>query len=193
MTQTQQASPEPTQGARRYPRTFGGLIGSMIVAVVAVVIYVVLQNGTHERPDIQPEAVDYLDTVATVQAASYTIAYPPTLAQGDIATAVRFTPGDRPAWGLSVYTAGEKFIGVQQQDDSLSSLLTTYVDKKARQGKDVTLGGPLGATWTTWSDAGGDHAFATEVEGDTVLVYGSAPVAELRAMAQSLTTAAVTR
>jgi hypothetical protein len=190
VTQTQDAPSKPTQGARRYPRTFGGLIGSMIVAVIGVVIYWALQNATHDRPEIQPEAIDYLGTVQTVQEAKYTVAYPPSLPEGWMATAVRFTPGDRPVWGLSILTADQKYVGVEQEDDDLSTLLTTYVDKHARQGEDVTLDSALSTsptTWTTWSDAGGDHALATEIDGQTLLVYGSAPVADLTEVAESLT------
>ncbi|WP_300678816.1 DUF4245 family protein [Nocardioides sp.] len=195
MTQTQQTPSEPAQGARRYPRTFGGLIASMIVAVIGVVAYWALQNATHDRPEIQPEAVDYLGTVQTVQEAKYAIAYPPTLPAGAIATAVRFTPGDRPVWGLSVLTKDDKFIGVEQENEDLSTLLTTYVDKHARQGKDVTLTSGLATgptAWTTWSDSGGDHAFATKLGTTTVVVYGSASVEDLQAVAESLTTAPTT-
>ena len=51
----------------------------------------------------------------------------------------------------------------------------------------------LGVTsWQTWSDAGGDHAFSTELTsgplaGETLLVYGSAPVADQETLLRALT------
>ncbi|UDY22902.1 DUF4245 domain-containing protein [Nocardioides sp. Kera G14] len=184
---------EPTQGARRYPRTFGGLIGSMVVAVIAIVAYWGIQNLTHDHPEVKLDAVAYTETVGTVQEAGYTVAYPSSLPTGWKATSVHFTPGDHPTWGLGILTKSGTYAGVAQADVDLSSLLTTYVDKAARQGADATIRSQIGSTWSTWSDSGGDHAFATtiDVKGakQAVLVYGSAPVADLRDLAASLTTA----
>jgi hypothetical protein len=47
-------------------------------------------------------------------------------------------------------------------------------------------------TWQTWSDVGGDHAFSAELTsgplaGQTVLVYGSAPVADQETLIGRLT------
>ncbi|MFT4261767.1 MAG: DUF4245 family protein [Nocardioides sp.] len=194
MTQTA-PSPEPTQGARRYPRTFGGLIGSMVVLVLAVVVYWGVQNLTHDHPTVKPEAVAYRETVAQVQQAGYTVAYPTSLDKGWKATSVHFTPGDRPAWGLGVLTSAGTYVGVAQEDADLSDLLTTYVDTSARQGADATISSPVGSTWTTWSDSGGDHAYATTLsvggEEQTLLVYGSASTADLQSVVESLSTAAV--
>lgn len=193
MTQIAQQAPEPKQGARRYPRTFGGLIGSMVVAVLAIVAYWVLQNATHQHPDVRPESVAYLETVGEAQQGGYTLVYPPSLPTGWKATSIHLTPGDSPIWGLGFLTARGDYVGVQQQESSLGDLLDTYVDKAARRGADTRIASPIASTWSSWSDSGGDHAFATtfKVSGRTqmLLVYGSAPVADLTAVAESLTTA----
>ena len=34
-------------------------------------------------------------------------------------------------------------------------------------------------SWQTWSDDGGDHGYSTELGDDALLVYGSAPVADI--------------
>jgi hypothetical protein len=176
-------------GARRYPRTFGGLIGSMIVLVLAVVGYYVVQNATHDQPEVKVEAADYLDTVRSVQQAGVRVAYPASLPEGWIARDPRFTPGDRPVWGLPMLTDDGRYVGVQQQDAPLSDLLDTYLPEGARQGEDVRLDSPVASTWTSWSDGKRDHAFAAEVGEDTLLVYGSAPVADLEELVRRLTTA----
>jgi hypothetical protein len=132
--------------------------------------------------------VDYRDSVAALQGAGESVLYPRSLPDGWTPTAVRWVPGERPVWALSFLTDEGRFAGVQAEDDDLDDLLEVYVDERAEQGDDVSF---AGRTWTTWSDEGGDHAFATSVETDggeqTVLVYGSAPVEDLRALAESLT------
>ena len=47
----------------------------------------------------------------------------------------------------------------------------------------------MARTWRTFSDSGGDHAYAAEVGRDEVLVYGSADVADLRRVVGLLTDA----
>jgi hypothetical protein len=171
----------------------------MIVLVIAVLAYWGFQEFFNERPEIKPEAVAYLETVGAVQDGGYTVAYPPSLPSGWIATSVRFTPGDRPVWGLGTLTDAGDYAGVEQEDADLDTLLDTYVDKAARQGDDVTItpsvtgaSPEIATTWTTWSDTDGDHALATtmtiEDEQQTLLVYGSAPMADLKDLAASLVT-----
>ena len=184
---------EPQTGVKRYPRTFAGLIGSMIVLVLAVLGYYVFRNVLSEDLERKPEAVDYLDTVVAAQDAGLPLVYPAQLPSGWIATDVRLTPGDRFTWGLPMLTDAEKFVGIQQEDTDLRSLLDIYVDEHARQGADATIHSDVADTWSTWSDSGGDHAYAAEVGGTTVLVYGSAPVRDLQELVSRLTTAPVAR
>jgi hypothetical protein len=184
---------EPRTGARRYPRTFGGLVGSMIVLVLAVVGYWVVQNLTHDEPHVKPEAVDYLDTVRAVQRTGVQVVYPRTLPQGWIAREPRVTLDDRPVWGLPMLTDDGRFVGIQQEDESLDDLLGTYLPKGAHRGDDVRLPSGLAGvtTWSSWSDGSRDHAFAATVGEDTLLVYGSAPVDDLEKLVGLLTTAAL--
>ncbi len=188
VTQTQPAP--PTRGAKRYPRTFGGLIAAMVVTVVAVVGYWLAQNATRDTPEMSPEPVDYLEAVTLMQGAGLTVAYPASLPAGWTATSVHPTAGDEPSWGLGMLTDDGKFAGVRQEDASTDELVETYVDEGAEPGDEVSLDSPIAQTWTTWSDEKGDHAYAAELGDEVLLVYGSAPVEDLRALAESLTTAA---
>jgi hypothetical protein len=182
---------EPQTGARRYPRTFGGLIASMIVLVLAVLAYYVLQNVTHDQPETKPVAVDYLPVVKEIQGAGYTVAYPSSLPKGWMARDEDhlFTPGDRPVWNLPMLTAAGRFVGVQQEDAPLRDLLDKALPKGATQGEDVTIDSAVTRTWSSWSDGKRDHAYAATVGRDTLLVYGSAPVADLERLVGLLTTA----
>ena len=179
---------EPQSGARRYPRTFGGLVGSMIVLVLAVLAYYVVQNVLHDQPDGTPVAADYLSTVKEVQGAGIDVAYPRSLPKGWIATDVNFTPGDRPVWGLPLNTDAGEFVGIEQEDAPLSDLLDVALPQGARQGQDVRIESQVATSWSSWSSGNDDHAFAAKVGDDTLLVYGSAPVGDLRRLIGLLTT-----
>jgi hypothetical protein len=50
------------------------------------------------------------------------------------------------------------------------------------------MSGCVGGPWKSWSDTGGDHALSSAVGKDTLLVYGSAPEADLERFAELLTT-----
>ena len=61
------------------------------------------------------------------------------------------------------------------------------VDPDAQRGEPVSLGG---RQWQTWTDAGGDYALVTRVDGprgeETVLVVGTAERSEVRDIAAGL-------
>lgn len=176
-------------GAKRYPRTFNGLVASMIVCVVAVVGYWVLQNTTHSVQSIKPQAVDYAGTVKEIQAAGQSVIYPSSLPAGWKATDARYTPGDQPTWAIPMLTSSGTFAGLQVEQSPVLDVVHEYVDKNPHQGSIVTIPSAVADSWLEWSDSGGDHAFSATVGKDVVLVYGSASVADLRRLVGLLTTA----
>ncbi len=62
------------------------------------------------------------------------------------------------------------------------------MDEETRSLPPVEAGGDLGGRWQAYADAGGDLAYASEVDGQTLLVFGSAPESDLLALAERLTT-----
>lgn len=172
----------------RYARSANGLIASLVVTVLAVVAFVGFRALTTEDLEVRPEPVDYLETVELAQDSDLPIVYPPSLPEGWTATNVVVMPGERPAFGLSLLTADETFIGVRQEDESLADLLTTYVDEETSDEGTTQFDSPIATSWETYSDEGGDLAYATEVGDDTLLVYGSASEDDLRLLLESLTT-----
>jgi len=172
----------------RYQRSTSGLIGAMIVLVLVVLGIVVYRGVFRDTPTYEPEHLDYLELVGTVQRDGVKTVYPAELPDGWYAKDVTFTPGDRPVLDLALTTDDGRFAGVHQEDRSIDELVSTYVDTDATEGPKVRLPGSVAQTWRTFSDSGGDHAFAAEVGRDSVLVYGSADEEELRALAESLTT-----
>jgi hypothetical protein len=187
---------EPPERPSRYDRSFGGLVAALIATVLFVAAYVGVRALIRDQPDVEP-AVDYLSCVAYLQQADVAVVHPAELPKGWRTNAIHFERGTPPAWRLGVVTDDDEFVGVVQQHEGLDDLLATYVDDAPVAGADVSPSNDLGiGTWQTWSDSGGDHAFSAEVTtgalaGETVLVYGSAPVADQESFLSSLTLAPV--
>lgn len=181
------------QGAPRYQRTFHGMIVSMVVLVIAVVAFWALNNATHHTPTTD-QSVDYKHSVAQVQQAGAPlhVVYPSTLPKGWTATSADYTaqsgPGTEPSWSLGVVTDHDSFVGLRLESAPLTSLVSTYIDKNAASDGQVTLSTPVGSTWSTFSDAGGDHGYAEEIGDYVLLVYGSADKADMTTFMTSLTT-----
>ncbi len=188
---------EPPERPSRYDRSFGGLIAALIATVLFVVAYVGFRAFIREQPDIQPESVHYLSCVADLQEAGTTVAYPVALPAGWLDTSVALGRGASPFWRMGILTDRGGFVGLVQQRESVQDLLTTYVDKTPIKGEDASPENGLGvASWQTWSDRGGDHAFSAVLDsgplaGQTLLVYGSASVEEQEALIDLLTVAPV--
>lgn len=173
----------------RYQRTTNGLIGSMIVVVVAVIGVVVFRSVFRNELEVEPEPVDYLDAVAAVQTAGREPAYPPALPAGWIATNVEASSaGQRPEFFLAVLTDDGRFIGLRQEEDSVEDLLEEHVDEDTEEEAPLELDSGIARTWEAYSDEGGDHAYVAELGEETVLVYGSAPEEDLALFAGLLVT-----
>ena len=69
-----------------------------------------------------------------------------------------------------------------------AELLDTYVDEETTAGgPPATAAAAVAARWESWSDEGGDLGYTAEVGEQTVLVYGSAPAAEIEQFMALLT------
>ncbi|WP_028660015.1 DUF4245 family protein [Nocardioides insulae] len=191
-TESTTTGQEPVgQPRRRYPRTFGGLVAAMIITTAAVLIYWVAQESRKEVPDSRPDPVPYAEWSGLVQAyqdAGLTVVYPSSVPEGWDVTSVRGTAASDFSWGLGLLTEDDAFVGLVQEDEDLEDLLAEHVDEDAEQGEDLVVDGAVARRWSTWTDEGGDHAYASEVGEDTVLVYGSAPTEDLERFLRLLTT-----
>ena len=167
-----------------------GMTGALIVTLLAIAAFVGVRAINRDPLEVEPEAVDYLPVVVEAQRVGLSPAYPPELPQGWLATSVELRPGESPSWALGMLTAEEEFAGLRQGGDTLDGLVRTYVDEDAVEGDAAEVDGALGGTWRTFSDAGGDLAFATELDGEPLLVYGSASEEDLTLLLSRLTTAA---
>lgn len=164
----------------RYQRSSNGLIGAMIVTLLAIGAFVLLRSLTREQAEVEREAIDYVASAEAARGAGFDVVAPSSLPDGWIATAFNFEQTDPPVWGLGILTAEEKFVGLRQEDESVKDLVETNIDEDAIEGDPLVLESAVGSTWQTWTDDGGDTGYSIEYGDQTVLVYGSAPAAELQ-------------
>ena len=173
----------------RYQRSSGGLIGAMIVTVLAVVAFTAFRALTTDREPTPLRAVDYATAVKGARAdQKLLVQAPKALPQGWTATSASYSPGVSPTWHLGTLTQSRKYVGVEEALASIEELARQHVDKDARRGADVVISGE---TWQTWTDSGGDYAVARSLQsgGRTVeswLVVGTAPEQQIRDFAGTL-------
>lgn len=176
-------------GGGRYQRSTGGLVGAMVVTVVAVVGFWALNALKTDHKTTSPRAVDYSAMMRAGRADHKLLVMAPTsLPQGWKATSATYETGTTPSWHLGVLTDTGKYVGVEEELGGVKDLVAAHVDENAEQGKDVTIDGQ---TYQTWTDAGGDYGLSRTVRiggGDveSYLVVGTAPDATIREYAAGL-------
>lgn len=174
----------------RYQRSTRGLIASMAVTAVAVVVIVWLMSLFRDEPDAEPEAVDYLELVGLAQDADLRPAYPAEIPEGWRATKAEVLPDDEPDVDLGFLTDDDRYVGVVWSDDDVDDLLRERVDESdVETTESFTVSGSVAEEWQGYADPGGDRAYAAEVDGRTVLVYGDASEDDFAAIVGALTTA----
>ena len=165
----------------RYTRSFGGMIGALVVTVLFVFAFVAWRGLFRGDVDDTPVPVEWQQSVELAQQADLAVVHPRDLPAGWTATSVELSAGDDPRWGLGVLTGEGDFIGIRQQGTSVDDLVEVYVDEEAEAGGDASVPSAVTDTWLTFFDDGGDHGYAAEVGDQAVLVYGSAPVEDIEA------------
>ena len=188
-------SPEPVTSAApvarpRYQRSSGGLIGAMLVTVLAVFAFAAFRAITRDNEPTPVRGVEFAASVREATAdKKLLVMAPDRLPSGWTATSATYTRGDSPAWHLGTLTDGREYVGVEQSLSDTEELVEQYVDLNADRGKAVTIDGQK---WQTWSDSGGDYAVTRTIKArngspQSVLVVGSAPDDRVRELAASLT------
>ena len=157
--------------AGRYQRSAAGMIGAMLVLVAGIFAFVLLRDINREVPGSPVKAVDYSRTAAYAEEqASFDVLAPDELPEGWKATTVEFVV-DPARWHLGVLTDQGNYVGLEQADSSVESMVSTYVDPAANRGKPVTI---EGQAWISWSDSGGDTALVRRAGHVTTLVVTTA-------------------
>lgn len=186
---------EPAGKPGRYQRSAAGLVASLVVTVIGVLALLYFMGLFRPDFEAKPEAVDYLETVQSVQDAGLRPPYPPSLPKGWIATGVEVSIEKPQLFMLRMLTDDDRFVAVRLEQTSVGALLAAWVDEDTATAAGYTVPAsvarPVAREWEGYTDDGGDSAYAAEVAGGTVLVFGSAPAADLRTIVDSLVTAPV--
>ncbi len=159
-----------SEQAGRYQRSAGGMVGAMVVLVLVIVGWLGFKSLTTQDPASSVHTVDYAQVATQARkTAGFPLVAPAALPAGWKATSVDFTDGTPQHWHLGVLTDRNRYVGLEQGDRSVSSMVQEYVDPDARHGKPVDVGG---RRWSTYTDAGGDLALVREHGRTTTLVVG---------------------
>lgn len=171
----------------RYQRSTSGMVGALLVTVLVILAFVAFRACTRTNLDVEPDHVDYRSSVRDAQQVGDHLVYPATLPSGWYATRVDYLAGSKPELGLSLLTDRNAYAGMRLSPVPVPELLTQYVDPQPTSGPPVTLDRGLVRHWATWTDTGGDTALVAHWHGESLMVFGSASLADLETLAGSLT------
>ena len=171
-----------------YQRSASGLVGALVVTLLVIGVFVAFRALNRDELEVGPASIDYLEQAALAQDAGLDVVYPSDLPEGWRATNVEVAPGERPAWAISLLTDDQRYVGIRQEDDQLDDLLSAYVDEEVQERPGIRVEGSVAPEWQAFEDEGGDLAYAAELDGDVVMVYGSAGEEDLRMVLERLST-----
>lgn len=159
-----------SERAGRYQRSAAGMIGAMIVLVALVIAFVLFRDANRNDPANPVKAVDYAQAADYARGeATFDLVAPESLPDGWQATSARYVPGRNDSWHVGMLTGEGRYVGLEQSDSSVRSMVEEFVDPEAAEGDPVDVDG---SPWQTWSDDGGDLALVREAGGTTTLVVG---------------------
>ena len=161
------------------------MVGALVILLLLIGAFVAFRSFTREDLSVEPESVDYLEAVGLAQDAGWSVVYPAAVPSDWKATSV--DSRTERQWGIGFLAPGG-FAGVHQEDASTSDLLEQYVDAENTELSPVTAEGSVAPTWQAFRGDDGDLGYVAEVDGERVLVYGSAPESQLLTLLRSLTT-----
>ncbi|MBW9206849.1 DUF4245 domain-containing protein [Mumia sp. zg.B53] len=178
-----QTPPAKPPSSRGNP-AFSDIARSMLViGAIVIGLFVVGQFFMGYTPEERP-AVAYEETVEGVRkSAPFPVYAPTSLPDGWRANGVTYEPGRDGRWHLGVLTDGDRYIGLEQEIDSVPRMVERYASG-ATQKDDVEV---AGKTWQLWT-GDGETAFVREEGEMTLLVGGPAPRTDIERYLELLTT-----
>lgn len=155
----------------RYQRSFSGMVGAMVVLLVVVIGFVVFRAVNRNDVENPVKPIDISQPVEYArEQAKFPLLAPDELPEGWIATSVRFGgSGRQQTWHLGMLTEDQKYVGLEQQQETVDDMVEQHVDEEAERGDDVEIDGE---TWQTFTDEDDDLALVRETPEVTTLVVG---------------------
>jgi hypothetical protein len=168
----------------RYDRSFSGMIGAMLVLLLVVGAFVAFRDLNRNDPADPVTAIAYSTSARFARrAATFDLQAPRRLPSGWIATSVRFTDGQDQSWHLGCLTDQRRYVGLEQADAPLTSMLQEFVGDGAVRGADVQV---AGRTWETWTTPDQDLALVRPTDQVTTVVVGRVPPSTLETFIRTL-------
>ena len=182
---------------RQQRSSFGGLIGAMLVLVLMIGAFVLLRDANRLAPADAVRPVDYTQPARFARrVARFDLLAPRRLPAGWVATSVRFEDdAEEQSWHVGVLTDAQRYIGVEQAERTVASMVEDFVDEEATAAGEVDVDGEAWARWTDperdpeadpAAPSDGDLALVREVGGASVVVVGRASEEQLSELAASL-------
>ena len=156
----------------RYQRSFGGLVGALIVSLAVVLLFVGFRALFRVPPSDPVQAIDYVSAAKYAgQRLSFPVAAPQQLPPGWIATSANSATAPLPHWHLGMLTQDRKYVGVEESTQPPDELVKAAIDPSATRGKDVSAGG---VTWQRWTGPNDNVAYVRQSQGYTLLLVTTA-------------------
>ncbi|MEV8525861.1 DUF4245 domain-containing protein [Streptomyces sp. NPDC052000] len=170
-------------GTRSSKQTVRNMLQSLaVIGIAAAVIYVFIP---HDDSGVPVKTVDYKVELTTVRrAAPYPVAAPVGLPDQDKwrATSVSYDGGKDNAWHLGFLDPQNQYVAIEQSTAPVEKFVAEVSRDAAKTEKSQRI---AGATWTYWDGPKYD-ALVRQDKGSTTVVTGTAPYAQLVAMAGAL-------
>lgn len=189
---------QPIGKPGKYNRSFGGLVGALIMTAVTILVVLFLMGLFRNETETDVARVDLYDTVEAAQEGGLSPVYPAQLPEGWVATAAEVATGEGGGFEIRLLTdpdaTEESFVGIRLASDvSATGLLTAYVDEETNDiesAEAYASDGDVAPTWEGYRDTSGDTAYVALLgneAGEIVIVYGSAPAEDLQTVIDQLT------
>ncbi|MFI1827333.1 DUF4245 domain-containing protein [Streptomyces sp. NPDC020412] len=164
----------------RGKQTVRDMVLSMaVIGAVVTVIYFFLPNDDSD----QMKPVDYRVELVTAQrAASYPVLAPEGLSKGWKPTSVRYDGQAGQAWHLGFLDPEREYVAIEQSSQPYRKYVPKVTEKAANTGKTQMVNGE---PWEHWTGPKYD-GLVRQHDGVTTVVTGTAPLARLTEMAESL-------
>jgi hypothetical protein len=154
----------------RYQRSAAGMVGALVVLLAVIGGFVLLRDVNRTNPPSPVTTVDYQKVVPFAKRqAHFQLVAPVSLPRGWRATTVNFTDGPDEHWHLGCLTDQDRYVGLEQGDQSVAAMLKAYVDPSPSHGAPVLIGGQR---WASYTDSGDDLALVRRTGRTTTLVVG---------------------
>ncbi|WP_203336153.1 DUF4245 family protein [Nocardioides limicola] len=172
----------------RHTRSFAGLIGALVVTLVAVIGFVAFRGVLRDNVAVEPRPVEWHSAVRYLQEQDTQVAWPDPLPEGwHVREPLDYRLAPRTLWSLLMVTDDRRFVGVRQEVTSVEDALLAVVGEDAEEGESLRLPSAEVTDWTVWT-TDQDHVLVAELSDDEVLlVYGTAGPAAIQELATRLT------